>query len=178
MGCKDEYRILTVHCRCHWLLSLFCCNQCRQWYWMTWTCLMLQLTCRRHSPFWQWAGWGFNNSQCKWQPSHKWFHLQWNKGGEYCRFLYKGTANTTNKNHWGQRQTSFCWESTSWTTLLALSIGTLTFHMPKDSLHDQDNSQMLTHSKGPKMCWLYVQSKQWASNPGGQKEFKTKTRSK
>jgi hypothetical protein len=41
-------------------------------------------------------------------------------------------------------------------TLLALSIGTLTIHMPLDSCPDWYNSQMVTHSKGPKMCWLYV----------------------
>jgi hypothetical protein len=56
-----------------------------------------------------------------------------------------------------------CWESTSQTTLLALSIGRLTFHMPTYSCTDWYNSQMVTHSKGPKMCWLYVWSNDQAT---------------
>jgi hypothetical protein len=48
-------------------------------------------------------------------------------------------------------------------TLLALSIGTLPFCTPMDFCPDRYNSKMVTHSKGPKMCCLYVQSNDQAT---------------
>jgi hypothetical protein len=144
---------------------------------VTWTCL-LQLTRRWHSPCFQWqAGWGFNNSKCKWHPSHRWFYLQWYKEENIADFFTKELpTQPTNIIKDKDEPLSSQSPQASQTTLLALSIRTLTFCMPMDSHPDQNNSQTVTQSKGPQNV-LVVCTEQWPSNPGGWKEFKTKTRS-